>query len=447
MQSITLILAPLFWTQLPPLGLAYLAQYLKQKKLTVFVRDLNISIYHLASNELRKRWSYPHNKKNCVSLFDAVASELSEEFEAVITSLIAKRSRIYAFSVFRSNKDFSLSLAAEIKRRKKESIIIFGGPEMKDLIRDVDANKRFRQNKIVDTIVVGEGELTLEKILSDIEQDLLQTVYISGDEYDLDAIPYPTYDGFDLRLYDRKKALPILASRGCIRSCSFCSERLLSPRFRVRSAERIVFEIEQHIKSNDIRWFTFHDSLINGDLRVLEKLCTLLLERGIQIKWEAQVAIRSDMSIELMRLMKESGCFNFFIGLESGSDMILSKMNKGYTTQVAREFFQRAHTAGMHFEISLIAGFPEETNSNFEETLQFLLQNKKIIPKIAQLNPFVVFSGTEYAIKENKQYCDLPYVYNAKRARELIDRAVTFFKENEFVYTPYFINNLIYEKT
>jgi radical SAM superfamily enzyme YgiQ (UPF0313 family) len=442
MQAVTLILAPFFWTQLPPLGLAYIARSLKKDNIPVIMRDLNAEIYDAVSKDLRQRWSSPHEEKNCADLFDAVSHELGISFDTMVETLVMAPSRIFAFSVFRSNKTFSLSLAQIIKQKRKESIIVFGGPEMVNAIDYTTCNIAYAFRDIVDTVVVGEGESAMRMICGDIARKKLQKVYTAKEEKELDRISYPTYDEFDLSVYSRKKAFPILMSRGCIRACTFCSERLLSKRFRTRSAQNVVDEIAYHTERYGVRWFTFHDSLVNGDLGELERMCRLLIERGLDVRWEAQVAIRQDMGTDLISLMKQAGCFNFFVGLESGSDTVLSRMHKGYTADTAAAFFKRAVTAGMHFEISLIVGFIGETEDEFSETIQFLLEHQRVIPKIAQLNPFVVLPETQLACEQSKERNAFPYVYDRENAFRRMRRAQDFFEEHGFLFTPHFINNL-----
>lgn len=234
------------------------------------------------------------------------------------------------FSVFKTNQYNTLGLVKEIKKKKPKTKIILGGPQCISWQFETPPD----DVRYADIMIVGDA-LPL-----------------------LDERPSPTFSGFKLDRYQRKRALPIIGSRGCIRRCTFCSERLLVKGYTKRSPEKIISEIRYHKKINATKWFTFHDSLINGDLRHLERLCDLLAEEDI--KWDAQAIIRDDMSEGLLEKMKNSGCFNLFIGLESGSDKILRLMQKGFTTKDAMDFFKKCKSVGLHFEISLIVNYPGE---------------------------------------------------------------------------------------
>jgi len=132
--------------------------------------------------------------------------------------------------------------------------------------------------------------------------------------------------------------------------------------------------------------------------------------------------------------MQKSGCYNLFIGLESGSDAVLDNMRKGFTARTAERFLKTLYRQGLHFEISLIFGYPRETEKEFRETINFIRKNKKNIPKIAQVNPF-----TDYLNRFSHQspFKDEP--------KEKVKVFLKVLEDENIRYTKSFINNLIYE--
>lgn len=92
--------------------------------------------------------------------------------------------------------------------------------------------------------------------------------------------------------------------------------------------------------------------------------------------------------------MKQSGCYSLFVGLESASNTILTKMNKGFTTDDALKFFNALHQANLFFGVSIMVGYPAETDEDFQNTLDFIVLHKDIIPQVAQINPFTYYDGT-----------------------------------------------------
>jgi radical SAM superfamily enzyme YgiQ (UPF0313 family) len=167
----------------------------------------------------------------------------------------------------------------------------------------------------------------------------------------------------------------------------------------------------------------------------LEELCDAIINKFAKIKWEAQIAIRRDMGETLLKKMKQSGCYNLFIGLESGCDRTLKNMRKGFSAKEARNFFQKLNSANLSFGISLITGYPQETDADFQESLDFVLKNKALIPKIEQVNPFVYYDGT----RADKN-CDYKLNQRSRKRFEIFVKAI---KENRLKYTNAFLGNLI----
>lgn len=315
--------------------------------------------------------------------------------------LLSKEYNAIGFSIFKSNESNSLKLAHAVKKVNSKIKIFFGGPQCFSWQHTMTPKKAL----IADIVFTGD--------------------IFSFKDLDLS----PDFSGFNLEKYERKRALPILSSRGCFNECAFCSERLLTPDYCVRKPENTLNEIRYNKNQFNTKWFTFHDSLINGRLDRLERLCDLI--SGENIVWDAQAIIRKDMTKKLLIKMKQSGCFNLFIGLESGSERTLKLMKKNFTIDEAEHFFKMCNDIGLHFEISLIAGFPGEREEDFKETLNFIKRNKNSIPKIAQINPFIKYPGTDVK--------SVPIQKGLERVKRLINTA-----ENAGIkYTGAFINNLV----
>jgi len=188
-------------------------------------------------------------------------------------------------------------------------------------------------------------------------------------------------------------------------------------------------------KKFNINWFIFQDSLINANLEKLEKLCILMIDKLPNMKWEAQIYIRNDMPIELFKLLKKAGCYNLFVGLESGSDYILQKMNKRFDTNTAINFFKKCKLADLHFEISLIIGHPFETKKTIDDTKKFLIKNSDLIPKIAQINPYIYY---EFSDISKDDLTPLDFDVNQE-----INDILNIANDCKIRYTKAFVNNLL----
>jgi radical SAM superfamily enzyme YgiQ (UPF0313 family) len=427
-----LVLCPLFPTKLPPLGLAYLAEYLERSNLKVKCFDINSILYNEADNEQKIAWNIQNNPELALFVTKKHININNPIISDFLTKILELNPKIISFSCFKNNYYPTFEIIKIIKKRYPDTKILCGGPEIGSIHRKNGA--LWLKNAGIDAIIIGEGEQALAR-LSHNFHDNNELVAIEHEEInDLDAIPYPSFSQLDRNAYGIRTQVPILMSRGCIRPCGFCSERLLYKGYRVRSAAHVMTEITSHVKSG-ITSFVFYDSLINGNLEVLEDLCDAIIMTGISISWEAQCVIRRDMTTELLKKMGKAGCFNLFVGLEAASDKVLERMQKGVTKEDARAFFKKLNEVGLHFEISLITAFPQETEKEFEETCDFLRTHKAIIPKIAQVNPYVPYEGTSIGKAHS--------VIDEALGKERVRRLVELFQEESIPYTKSYIGNLL----
>jgi len=409
-----IINCPPFWLKTPALGLICLENYLKKNKADVKVVDLNSKLFKKLKLPANRWLSLDQAFEN--SLFSLV----EEKYPHFLNSLYKRleKADFIGFSVFKRNWPFVSALAEKIQRKLPGKKIIFGGPHTLFLEREnkLDKNSFW---------VIGEGEMPLLEIARGSKQKLFRFKEIA----ELDDLSFLDFDS--LGLYSN--CIPVLSSRGCPYTCGFCSEKLLSKKFRQHSPLYTAQEIKYLVNKYKINSFVFCDSLINYSTKWLEDFCRLIIKSKLKIKWEAQARVDKRLTPELAALMKKSGCYNLFIGLESGSDKTLKTINKGFDTTDALAFFNSLKKGGLHFEVSMIFGHPKETSKDFEQSLKFIVENKNIIPKIAQANPFVDYLG------------DFPdTAFPAKEAEQRVDRFIKTIQEHNIRYTKSFINNLVY---
>ena len=392
-MKIALIQCPAWTVESPPYALGILAAVLRVAGHETKCFDFNIATFNYCqkvgtpNNITQASWFANREndvwfEKNNISDFFTTHHEF---IESMLDEVCAFEPHVIGFSTQSTSEFFSLALAARLKEKRKTTVVVLGGPLVFKNCYGPDILKDYN---FLDAISFSEADETFPNFLKLFEQNgYLQAVpgfavraasgdIVAGDDpnycEDLDKLPYADYQDFNLEHYT-KRLLPIATSRGCINRCSFCNESPHWKKYRRRSAENIVDEMAQQLSRYPAATeFWFNDSLINGDMTMVEQLCDLIIARGMKIKWGGQGLVRKEMDAQFLKKMKAAGCYLISYGVESGSDAILRLMHKGYTAVLAERVVRDTHAAGIGVIFNIIVGFPGEDNTRFQETKEFV---------------------------------------------------------------------------
>jgi len=159
---------------------------------------------------------------------------------------------------------------------------------------------------------------------------------------------------------------------------------------RLRLPENVVREMEQ-VQQLNIRSIMFQDDLFTISSKRVEKLCNLIIERGLDLHWSVKSRIDCIEPL-LLKLMKEAGCFNIHFGIESGNDKTLVRMNKGITTEQIRAVVQDTKDAGLSVTGNFMLGYPGENKEDVENTIAFA---EELQLNISQFSITMDAPGTE----------------------------------------------------
>lgn len=200
--------------------------------------------------------------------------------------------------------------------------------------------------------------------------------YLSSQE--IDACPKPDRDGFDHRRYQELchqvtgyKRASIMMTYGCQFSCDFCSKPIFGNRVRFRDLDKIFEEIEDIMSYGyDTLWIA--DDLFTYNPKFIMSFCQRLIDQKLNIAWSCLSRV-DGITDEIVNLMKKSGCYKVYLGIESGNNRILELMNKKTTIKGIREGVQVFKRNGVNCAGFFIVGYPGETIETIEETLAFSL--------------------------------------------------------------------------
>jgi radical SAM superfamily enzyme YgiQ (UPF0313 family) len=163
-------------------------------------------------------------------------------------------------------------------------------------------------------VVIGEAEPLWPGLIADAERGELHSHYGPVDQpFDLADAPIPRYDLLDHELYNR---FPLTTSRGCPFRCEFCaSSILISDRYKVKPVERVLAELHAIKQTWEHPFIEFADDNSFVNRRHYHELLAALRDENIKWFTECDVSVADDP--QLLDLMRESGCRQVLIGLES----------------------------------------------------------------------------------------------------------------------------------
>lgn len=342
----------------PPLGLAYIAGALRASGYSAKIDDIGVSGHSL--NELK---------------------ELIED------------DSIWAVGISSgiTNHCNGMRTARFLRECFPGLLIIMGGPQATYIYSEILACGD------VDAVVRLEGEITMPLILkawqsgrplSDIDglavrlkDGTIHCTKLRSPIDDLDSIDYPAWDLLAIEKYQQPGI--ILTGRGCPYHCIFCSAGAMSKgRYRMRSANNVVNEIEYLYKNFGIRHFFFADDTFTANEDHCISICREIRSRGLDIKWEAEA--RADTVTEqIAQEMVKAGCMHVQIGAESGDNTILKTIGKKITSEMIERAVKIFLSNGITVVCSYILVNHEDTPETVERTINFAIKLKNIAPRFS----------------------------------------------------------------
>lgn len=394
-MKICLILLPGGRTlNVPHLGIAYIATFLKKQGYPVKVLDFTTT-----------KW------------FRSVSGYGINYFEKdlikkIIIEIEKTSADIYGFSINVGNMMLSLLIANELKKKKTHSKIIFGGPQATIFSRKLLATK------IPDLIVISEGEETLLEIIKIKKLSKSTFKNIQGISYlhnkkvyqnpihklikNLDSLPFPDWSIFNLNDYkiENSSLLPAILSRGCPFYCIFCTVRdFWQNSFRYRSISSFVDELQLDVDVFGADIFRFNDSTFNFNRKLMDSFCMELKKRKMNIIWGCY-ARPDKLSYPVLKNMFNAGCRYIYLGIESGNQLILDIMNKEYNINHVKKVINIAKNIRIKVLCSFMVGFPGESYETIEQTIKFI---KNTLPDSVYIFPY------ENRISENQTILEKGY--------------------------------------
>ncbi|MBN1685197.1 MAG: radical SAM protein [Spirochaetales bacterium] len=286
---------------------------------------------------------------------------------------------VVGFSVaFTGQLQSAFSFAYTLRRMMPDMYLTAGGPALTQLLAHRGAAGEGFLGPF-DSIVLFEGETALLQIAEALASGLRPAGIITGSNNgDLGRLPFPDYEGLPLDLYlSPEPVLPVDFTRGCYWGrCAFCHYGLTSSGtapYRERPHRETAAALHASALRYGSRIFYLSGDTVSP--AALEHLFLSAKTAGLpngSIRWASDIRAESSLTADRISFLKESGALAFSFGVESGSDTILRRMNKGLDRQTMQAVIRRVSEAGIAAEIMCFYGFPGETFAEAMETVELV---------------------------------------------------------------------------
>lgn len=306
------------------------------------------------------------------------------------------------FSIISSYSYDILKRSYELSQKKIGAIIFAGGYQAEkfssNVFKDFNAQIIFK----------GEGENSIRNFCQHYESrdfsKIPGIIYRGNDQnicategprtVEINSVDPPARDYLpteDIVMTDRLagtelKMVHILFSRGCVHKCHYCAanQENTIKEIRYRDKESIYLELKSLIGTFQIEGFSIIDDCFLTDQKKAIEICDYIADKNLNLKWSLAARV-DDINNDVLSSLKRSGCIEIKFGVETGSNDLLKKMNKGVTVADAEKAITMTKSYGIHVKLFIITGFPFETNETHQETKDFLNRMKKYIDRVSLL--------------------------------------------------------------
>jgi hypothetical protein len=388
MSDVVIASLPYVETEEPLMAPALLKGIVKEAGLSCYTFDFNAEVLHSMKH-------YPDDVKSRLEewflykehLQDPdVKDSINKLANDVADKIVQKNPKFICLSLFcHTAQMFTAHLCKILKKERNHpaKIIIGGNAVFTDENSNRPYAKILKNAKLIDHYIIGDGEEPLYNLLTNqgtegVDEAKFQVLQ------DINQQPISDYDDFDWSMYPKQR-LPMYASRGCVRRCTFCDVYKLWKKFKLRTAQIVFDEMVYQVKKTGITDFYFRDSLINGSISQFRELLTLIAEYNKtseqKMSWTSFFIFRPEnqMPESDWKLIADSGGYDMVIGVESLVDDIRYHMRKKFTNKDIDYGLKMAKKYNISMVFLLIIGYVTETDEDFQSALDWLDEHTEYI--------------------------------------------------------------------
>jgi anaerobic magnesium-protoporphyrin IX monomethyl ester cyclase len=225
-----------------------------------------------------------------------------------------------------------------------------------------------------------------------------------GYESHLDEFPFParhlTRNDLYIRPDTGELQTTLVTNRGCPHTCIYClAQQVSGSKNRYRSEENVVAEIRECVEQYGIRNFLFRSDLFTQNKKWVIRLCKAILDANLDIQWACNSRVDT-LNPEVLKWMRNAGCWIVAMGVESGDQETLDRLDKKAKVEDSYAAVRMLREAGIRSSVYLLMGLPWDTDELIDKQLKYA---KDLDPDFLEIFYVYPFPGTrlyEIAVEE-----------------------------------------------
>ncbi len=313
----------------------------------------------------------------------------------IISRILDFEPDLVGFScLFSSQFSIIRQLVGDLKKQAPEILTVCGGTHPSFLPESCLLSTE------LDFIILGEGEQALSGLIQALNQggNLKEIPSLAFREEgkvwvhpqrsyleNLDLLPFPARELFSVEKYFKinipmqslsrsPRNLAVATSRGCPYRCQFCSSTIhWGNRYRVRSPENVLSELKELKERYNLEEVKFEDDNLTAHRERARKIFQGMIEERLNLKWNTPNGIAVwTLDQAMLELMKEAGCYEITVAVESGDEQVLKEIiKKPVDLTRTRQMVELARKLGIETSGYFIIGFPGESQQQIHHTIEY----------------------------------------------------------------------------
>ncbi len=400
----------------PPLGLLYVSAYLVTKNISNDVFDSTFS-----TMEAQLQFILDKNPKVI-----CIYTNLMTKIEVIKLIKIVKTEKFNYPKIILGGPDVSYNIENYLKAGADFLVIGEGEETTYELYNAILNNKNYNE-------INGIAFLDNEKVI----QTQARTKF-----KELDELPLPNREAINMQQYldtwknnHGQSSMTISTQRGCPYTCKWCSTAVYGQSYRRRPPEQVAAEMKmlKEKYNPDAIWFV--DDVFTISHKWLTAFHEEVVKQNAQIRFEC-ITRAERLNDEILRLLKEAGCFRIWIGAESGSQKIIDLMDRRVDINHVKKMIQNTNALGIETGTFVMVGYPGETEEDIDKTIKYL----------KEANPTEYTITIAYPIKGTSLYTEIEdKITRAPDWETSTDREIDFKRTYSRKFYKYAVSKVVNE--